>query len=250
VPDVFDHVTVRVEDVDASRRFYELALGMLDYGEPYRGNHFFEWEDLSIAAARNDRRATRNLHLALLARSSRGQVDDWWEAMTAAGHLDDGAPGPRPQYAPDYYGAFVRDPDGNSVEAVHHGEPRGGENRLDHLWIRVRDLDASRRFYETVAPVVGLRVHDGATDRFHVAGAERSFALVRDDPVTENVHLAFPAPDRATVEAFHRSALEAGFRDNGGPGERRYHPGYYGAFVLDPDGNNIEAVFHDRGNPR
>jgi catechol 2,3-dioxygenase-like lactoylglutathione lyase family enzyme len=190
---------------------------------------------------------TRNLHLALLARSGREQVDTWWEAMTAAGYVDDGAPGPRPQYSPGYYGAFVRDPDGNSVEAVHHDEPRGGENRLDHLWIRVRDLDASRHFYETVAPVVGLRVREGAGNRFHVAGTERSFALVRDDPVTENVHLAFPAPDRATVEAFHGAALEAGFLDNGAPGERpRYHVGYYGAYLLDPDGNNVEAVFHDR----
>jgi catechol 2,3-dioxygenase-like lactoylglutathione lyase family enzyme len=73
---------------------------------------------------------------------------------------------------------------------------------------------------------------------------------VQDEPVSENVHLAFPAPDRTTVEAFHRVALEAGFRDNGTPGDRRYHPGYYGAFVLDPDGNNIEAVFHDRKEAR
>jgi catechol 2,3-dioxygenase-like lactoylglutathione lyase family enzyme len=58
--------------------------------------------------------------------------------------------------------------------------------------------------------------------------------------------MAFPAPDRAAVDAFHRTAIGAGYRDNGGPGERpQYHPGYYGAFVLDPDGNNIEAVFHD-----
>ena len=246
MPDVFDHVTVRVSDVAASLGFYELALGALGYGEPHRGGHFFEWEDLSISQAREERPVTRNLHLALLARSSRDEVDEWWCTMTAAGHQDDGEPGPRPEYAPDYYGAFVRDPDGNSVEAVHHGAPRGGDNRLDHLWIRVRDLVTSRRFYEAVAPVVGLRVHDGAANRFHVAGAARSFALVQDDPVTENVHLAFPAPDRATVDAFHATALEAGVRDNGAPGERRYHPGYYGAFVLDPDGNNVEAVFHDR----
>ena len=122
------------------------------------------------------------------------------------------------------------------------------ENRIDHLWIRVRDLEPSRRFYETVAPAVGLRVHDGSANRFHVTSGERSFALVREDPVTENVHLAFPARDRASVEEFHRAALAAGFRDNGAPGERpEYHAGYYGAYVLDPDGNNVEAVFHDRG---
>ena len=191
--------------------------------------------------------ATRNLHLALVAKS-REQVDAWWQAMTAAGHPDDGEPGPRPQYSPTYYGAFVRDPDGNSLEAVHRGEPREGENRLDHLWIRVRDLAESRLFYETVAPTVGLRVHDAATraTSTSTAAAARSRSC-RSEPVTENVHLAFPAPDRATVEAFHRAALEAGFRDNGAPGERpEYHAGYYGAFVLDPDGNNIEAVFHDR----
>ena len=247
MPDVFDHVTLRVSDVEVSRRFYELALELLGYGEPYRGDHFIEWEDLSISQAREERPVTRNLHLALLARASRGEVDRWWEEMTAVGHPDEGAPAPRPQYAPDYYSAFVRDPDGNSVEAVHYDvRDRSGENRIDHLWIRVRDLDASRRFYETVAPAVGLRIHEGSANRFHVVGVQRSFALVRDDPVTENVHVAFPASDGATVEAFHRAALEAGFRDNGGPGERRYHPGYYGAYVLDPDGNNIEAVFHER----
>ena len=246
MPDVFDHVGIHGSDIEASRAFYELAFEQLGYGGPYRGEDFFEWEDFSISQALDDRPVTRNLHLALVA-SSRDAVDAWWRAMTAAGHRNDGEPGPRPQYSPDYYGAFVRDPDGNSVEAVHHGEPRPGENRLDHLWIRVSDLVESRLFYETVAPAVGLRVEDGGADRFHVEGESRSFALVRGEPVTENVHLAFPAPDRTTVEAFHAAAVEAGFRDNGAPGERpEYHAGYYGAYVLDPDGNNIEAVFHDR----
>ena len=244
--DVFDHVGVAVTDLDASRAFYELALERLGYAPPVIGSEGPEWEDLAIGAASEDRPATRSLHLALLARASRREVDDWWEAMTAAGHPDDGAPGPRPQYSPDYYGAFVRDPDGNSVEAVHHGEPRAAENRLDHLWIRVRDLEASRRFYEAVAPVVGLRVEEGDPGRFHVRGRERSFALVRDDPVTEHVHFAFPAAHRKAVDEFHRAALEAGFRDNGPPGERAYHPGYYAAFVLDPDGYNVEAVHHGR----
>jgi catechol 2,3-dioxygenase-like lactoylglutathione lyase family enzyme len=115
---VIDHVTIRVSDVEASRRFYELALRQLGYGEPYRGDHFFEWEDLSISAARADRPVTRNLHLALLARASRAEVDAWWEAMTDAGHPDDGPSGPRPQYSPDYYGAFVRDPDGYLTTSI------------------------------------------------------------------------------------------------------------------------------------
>ena len=212
--DVFDHVGLRVDDLETSRRCYELALAELGYGEPYRGPDLFEWEDIAISAARNDRPATRNLHLALVA-SSREQVDAWWRAMTDAGHPDDGEPGPRPQYSPSYYGAFVRDPDGNSLEAVHHAEPREGENRLDHLWIRVRDLTESRLFYETVAPTVGLRVRDGDERRFHVTSGKRSFALVQDEPVTENVHLAFPAADQATVESFHCAAVDAGFRDNG-----------------------------------
>jgi catechol 2,3-dioxygenase-like lactoylglutathione lyase family enzyme len=243
---VFDHVGVRVSDLEAARRCYGLALGSLCYGEPETDGRFYEWEDFSIAEAGEQRPPTRNLHVAFVARS-REEVDAWWGDMTGAGYRDDGAPGPRPQYSPSYYGAFVRDPDGNSVEAVHHAEPREGENRIDHLWIRVRDLDASRRFYEAVAPAVGLRVHDGSENRFHVAGGGRSFALVREDPVTENVHLALPAPDRATVEGFHRAALATGAPDNGAPGERpEYHPGYFGAYALDPDGNNVEAVWHDR----
>jgi len=205
-----------------------------------------EWEDFAISPAREEHSLTRNLHVAFVA-GSPAEVDDWWRAMTSAGYASDGEPGPRPQYAPEYYGAFVRDPDGNSVEAVHHGELRGGENRIDHLWIRVRDLAESRLFYETVAPTVGLRVRDGAANRFHVTSGGRSFALVLEEPVTENVHLAFPAPDRASVDAFHAAAVAAGFRDNGSPGERpEYHRGYYGAYVLDPDGNNVEAVFHER----
>ena len=81
-----------------------------------------------------------------------------------------------------------------------------------------------------------------------VASDSRHFALVADgrEP-TEHLHLAFPVPDDATVAEFHRTALEAGYRDNGAPGERpQYHAGYVGAFVLDPDGNNIEAVNHNR----
>jgi catechol 2,3-dioxygenase-like lactoylglutathione lyase family enzyme len=82
-----------------------------------------------------------------------------------------------------------------------------------------------------------------------LAGPDYSFSLVRDErPLTQHVHLAFPAREDAAVRAVHAAAIEAGYDDNGAPGERAvYHPGYYGAFVLDPDGHNVELVNHNRG---
>jgi catechol 2,3-dioxygenase-like lactoylglutathione lyase family enzyme len=84
--------------------------------------------------------------------------------------------------------------------------------------------------------------------RVQLSGPDYSFSLVRDErPLTEHVHLAFPAREEATVRAFHAAALAAGYEDHGAPGERAvYHPGYYGAFVLDPDGHNVEVVNHNR----
>jgi len=175
------------------------------------------------------------------------------DAMEAVllGHRDDGAPGPRPAYGGDYYGGFLLDPDGNSVEAVHTDrERRVPDGSIDHLWLRVRDPQTSRRFYETVAPHAGLRLAHDEPDRVGFSGSDFSFSLVRDErPLTEHVHLAFAADEDedATVQAFHAAALAAGYEDNGGPGERAiYHPGYYGAFVLDPDGHNVELVNHNR----
>ena len=84
------------------------------------------------------------------------------------------------------------------------------------------------------------------SDHVQYVGDCFSFSLIDDGrPPTEHVQLAFRAADDAPVRAFHAAALAAGYEDNGGPGERAvYHPGYYGAFLLDPDGNNVEAVFH------
>jgi len=244
---VFDHVTIRVADLEASKLFYALVSERIDFeGAPQAAGDFYEWNDFSISRAAAGHPLTRRLHVAFVAPSN-DHVDEFWSTLTAAGYRDDGAPGRRPEYRDDYYGAFVLDPDGNSAEAVHFGNGREVGDVIDHLWIRVADLAASKRFYETIVPVLGLRIAGERAERFHVAGAGRSFALVAGDEPTENVHIAFPAPDDATVQEFHRVALAAGYRDNGAPGERPvYHPGYYGAYVLDPDGNNIEAVNHNR----
>jgi catechol 2,3-dioxygenase-like lactoylglutathione lyase family enzyme len=148
-----------------------------------------------------------------------------------------------------YYGAFLRDPDGHSIEAVHYRRERAvPDGRIDHLWLRVSDLAASRRFYTTIASSAGIHLAHDAPDRVQFSGPDFSFSLLRDErPPTEHVHLAFRADADATVRSFHAAALAAGYEDHGAPGERAiYHPGYYGAFVLSPDGHNIEVVHHNR----
>ena len=111
---------------------------------------------------------------------------------------------------------------------------------LDHVDIRVSDPAASLRFYETVLTVLGRTEHTDDPD--YVDWGD--FSVAADGkPVAKHLHIAFYAPSHELVDAFHRAAIDAGYRDNGAPGERAaYHPGYYGAFVLDPDGHNIEAV--------
>lgn len=118
---------------------------------------------------------------------------------------------------------------------------------LDHVVINVSDLDASRAFYESALEPLGMGVILDFSERGTVGlgkDGKPDFWIRRGD-ATAPVHVAFAAPDRPTVDAFHDAAIAAGARDNGGPGVREiYHPNYYGAFVLDPDGHNIEAVNH------
>jgi catechol 2,3-dioxygenase-like lactoylglutathione lyase family enzyme len=237
---VFDHVEIHVADLAASRAFYGEALGL-----PTFDGELVEWGDFGIVAVDEEHPLTRRLHVAFGA-ESRDDVDAWWNRMTEAGYESDGEPGPRPEYSESYYGAFVLDPDGNSVESVHHDTSRAGE--LDHLWLRTGDVEAAKRFYELVAPVVAITVRHDEPSHLHMrfGDGRGSFSFVEGE-ATENVHLAFGVPDFDAVVQFHEAALAAGYRDNGAPGERpRYHPGYYGAFVFDADGHNVEAVFHDR----
>jgi catechol 2,3-dioxygenase-like lactoylglutathione lyase family enzyme len=243
---VFDHVTMRASDREASQRFYETVLSTLGIEQTYSSRALAEWNDFSFMVVEDDRPVTRRLHIAFHARSQ-DLVDEFWRVGTAAGYADDGEPGPRPQYGPDYYGGFLLDPDGNSAEAVHHDRTRGGT--IDHLWLRVADVEAAKRFYETIAPHSGFafREYGDQPRRAHFAGSDASFSVVAGERPTENVHIAFPSTDNATVEAFHVAATEAGYRDDGPPGERPvYHEGYYGAYVLDPDGNSVEVVNHNR----
>ncbi len=117
---------------------------------------------------------------------------------------------------------------------------------IDHIQLVVKDLSASRRFYEAAFAVLEIPLGGSSEDYFW---ADELFISSADSKAAQGAltgrhHLAFQARDRAMVDAFYRAGLAHGGRDNGAPGERAYHPGYYAAFLLDPDGNNIEAVFH------
>ena len=117
---------------------------------------------------------------------------------------------------------------------------------IDHVQLVVKDLAASRRFYQAIFDALGVPIGGEADSYFW---ADELFVSTPDSAAAEGrltgrCHLAFQAADRDAVETFHKAGLAAGGADNGAPGERPYHPGYYAAFLLDPDGNNIEAVFH------
>ncbi|MDE3132481.1 MAG: VOC family protein [Acidobacteriota bacterium] len=244
---MFDHVGIAVSDVTESERFYHTVLGVLGIEPSVVTNDVVVWDDWWIGSMDDRHGLTRGLHVGFRARD-RGQVDEFWWTGLDFGYREEGAPGPT-QYDPTYYSAFLLDPDGNSVQAVYREReitvPTGC---IDHLWIRVHDVHAAMRFYATIALQTGLRMTPHDPDRVQMSGMDYSFWLVRDERRrTENLHVAFTAGDDDTVRAFHAAALAGGYEDNGPPGERKYHPGYYAAYVRDPDGNNVELVSHNQG---
>ena len=168
------------------------------------------------------------------------------ERLTSAGYESDGEPGPRPHYSEDYYGAFVRDPGGNSAEAVHKPSS-SGTGRIDHLWLRTRDVAAQRRFWETVAP---LR-RDPAEAR--LAGLDPVRRRGRDVLVRRGRADRERAPRLPCAGRRRRSRRSTRPRSaRGSPTTARRASGRTttratsARFVLDPDGNNIEAVCHHR----
>ena len=118
--------------------------------------------------------------------------------------------------------------------------PKAHAGRLfDHVHLRVSEMEVTKRFYGAVLTSLGHELHE----RGQALWFDELY-ITDDRPATTGLHIAFQAEDRDAVDAFYAAALESGGRDNGAPGERTYHPGYYAAYVLDPDGNNVEAVYH------
>ena len=183
----------------------------------------------------------RNLHIAFYA--PHDLVDEFHGAGVEPAKSD-GAPGPRPQYGEDYYGGFLRDPDGNSVEAVFtRPRPRARRDRPPVAARRRPRRDKAFYTRSARSPVSSSPRHPR-----HVSSspAATSFSL-HDRRAAPSTSTSRSRGDNEAVDAFHEAAIEAVYTDNGAPGERTvYHPGYYGAFVLDPDGHNIEAVNHNR----
>src|SRR5215212_3062926 len=203
---MFARVELRAEDLVTSRRFYTTVLGALPIAPTERDadGRGTAWADFTLVQADERHPPTRRLHIGFAA-ASREAVDAFWTAGVHAGHHDDGPPGPRPQYLPDYYGAFLLDPDGNSVEAVHYDGVRS-DGAVDHLWIRVGDLAAARAWYAALAPAAGWRLRGADEEQAHFGGdgAGSSFALVCDGhPHTEHAHLAVVAADTGRAGLRH-----------------------------------------------
>lgn len=196
---MFAHVTVRVADLGAAERRYTAALAPLGL-ETTRADGLPCWGELRLVPIEDGEGPTRGVHLGIVAPST-AAVGAFWSAGVDAGFRDDGEPGPRPVYRDDYYGAFLLDPDGNSAEAVRHGALRS-DGVVDHLWVRVEDLAASRAFYDALAPAAGLRRVFEAPERIRYAGpgdGGGSLTLVAGEPVTAGLHVGFPARERASV---------------------------------------------------
>ena len=120
---------------------------------------------------------------------------------------------------------------------------------IDHLQLVVSDVERSKRFYGAVLAALGIPIGGEGPGFFW---ADELFVSSKESPasagsLTGRAHFAFQAPSREVVEAAYRAGLAAGGTDNGAPGERPYHPGYYAGFLLDPDGNNFEVVYHGPG---
>jgi catechol 2,3-dioxygenase-like lactoylglutathione lyase family enzyme len=240
---MFDHITLRVADLAATSSAFATVLDELEVEQTTSTPGLSVWGNFALTQTDDEHPVARRVHVAFIAPTP-AHVERFGQAGIAAGFADDGPAGPRPKYADDYYAVYLKDRGGNSFEAVHRDGDRPKGN-VDHVAIRVNDVEASTAFYSTIAAAAGLTIRQQTADRaaFSVGASDGLFIVTAGEP-TQNVHVAFSGDDD-DARRFHADAIAAGYRSNGEPGERpRYHDGYYAAYVLDPDGNNIEVVNH------
>ena len=242
---MYDHVTLRINDLVAGTALFATVLDQLEIEQTARTPSFSVWGNFALTETDEDHPIARRVHVAFIAPSP-SHVDRFWQGGVDAGFADDGAAVPRRVYADDYCAAFLKDAAGNSFEAVYRDSERPRGN-IDHVAIRVADVEASTAFYSTIRDAAGLTLRRQSPDSaaFAVGASDGSFLIFAGEP-TQNMHIAFSGDDD-DARHFHAGATAAGYQSNGEPGERpSYHAGYYAAYVLDPDGNNIEVVDHHR----
>jgi catechol 2,3-dioxygenase-like lactoylglutathione lyase family enzyme len=240
-----DHITLRVADLATAGKAFKAVLDELEIEQTTSTPSFSVWGNFALTQTDEDHPIARRVRIAFTAPTT-AHVDGFVRAGLGAGFADDRADEARPDYIADFYAAFLRDTAGNSFGAVHHGGARPKGN-IDHVAIRVADVEASTAFYSTIGAAAGLAIRRKTIDHstFSVGADGGSLLVISGEP-TRDVHIAFSGDDD-DVRRFYTEATEAGYRSNGEPGQRpQYHGGYYSAYVLDPDGNNIEVVNHHR----
>jgi catechol 2,3-dioxygenase-like lactoylglutathione lyase family enzyme len=194
---VFAHVVLRASDARVSIPPLRAALAALGPQPDELTDTTARWGALRLVTA-HGRPVTRGLHLAFVAPTLDG-ITAFWTAGLAAGLADDGAPGPRPHYGAGYHGAYLRDRDGNSLEAVHHaGAPRRG--LLDHITARVRDLDAATALCERVAAAAGLHAIAEAGGTAIVGATPGDSLLLLPGSPTRGLDVTYAAGGRASLE--------------------------------------------------
>jgi catechol 2,3-dioxygenase-like lactoylglutathione lyase family enzyme len=242
---MYDHVTLRVADLAVAGSALATLFDELEIEQTTKTSSFSVWGNFALTQTDEDHPIARRVHVAFIAPTT-AHVDRFWQAGIDAGLVDDGPAGPRRVYADDYYAAFLKDAAGNSFEGVHRDGARPNGS-IDHVAIRVSDVAASTAFYSKIGAAAGLTIRRQSPESAALDVRESGGSLlIFAGESTQNIHIAFSGEDD-DVRRFHADATAAGYRSNGEPGERPlYHPGYYAAYVLDPDGNNIEVVNHHR----
>lgn len=263
---MFSHFTLGTNDIERAKVFYSALMGTLDQpllsASPEHGYLMFGPEDgrhphLFVSQPFDDLPATwsNGYHIAFNARDT-VVVDRFHAVALAHGGRDEGEPGLRSHYAADYYSAYVRDPDGNKLQAVCYIDGLSAANTGDvvsHITIGLGDLQRERIFYTEVLSALGYVELPEEGDAESVAFGVQGFALpvvyvqppFDGRPATwgNGTHTAFLAPSRAAVDQFHAAALAQGGACAGPPGPRpHYSEHYYAAYVRDALGNKLQAV--------
>ena len=241
---VFDHVGIRVSDQAASEAAYDALFATLGVEKVHSDDELAEWDnDFDISPTDPEHPVTRNLHIAFWA-PSEDEVQRFWDAGRAAGCATTARPGRGRSTGPTTTAGSCSIP--TATASRRYGGP-AAPAREDRPPVDPRRRPAGHEalLLDDRAARRGSSWRRRARPR--PVPLPRRHVLVRPGEPTIGLHLAFRRRDNATVDEFHRVAIDAGYLGNGEPGERPvYHPGYYGAFVLDPDGTNVEAVNHNR----